>query len=136
MIRLPLLAAGLALYFGARFLLVRRRHRNVVRLRNGGTVKLLSSVALLDGSDGDLLAVEYLSDLPEPTTDDLRIEARSLLQAVGSRAEYATCRSALVSVHHRGERRTDRDSQEVTFTFHRQDAGSDWHHAMASGSPP
>ena len=81
MIRPPLLAAALALYFGARFLLVRRRNRNVVRLRGGGTVKLLSSVALLNGSDGDLLALEYLSELPEPAADNLRTEARSLLQA-------------------------------------------------------
>jgi hypothetical protein len=131
---LPLLAAGVAIYLGARYLV--RRRRNVVRLRSGGTVKLLSSVALLDGSDDDLLAVAYLSELPDPSPDDLRVEARGLLQAIGSRAEYATCRSALASVRRRGERRTERNPEEVTFTFLRRDAGPDWYAADASGSPP
>jgi hypothetical protein len=127
---LPLLAAGLAILLGARFL-SRRRHRNVIRLRDGGRVRLLSSVALLDGSEGDLLALEYASELPDPATDQLRQEARSLVRTVGARAEYATCRSALVSVSVRrpGERRTDRASQESTFAFVRGDSGSDWHPA-------
>lgn len=127
MIRLPLLAAGLAIYLGARFL--SRRRRNVVRLRNGRRIKLLSSVALLDGSEGNLLALEYCSELPDPAPEELRLEARSLVQTVGARAEYATCRSALVSVRCPGERRAERFSQEVTFTFHREDSASDWYPA-------
>jgi hypothetical protein len=123
---LPLLAAGLAIYFGAR-ILSRRRQRNVVRLRGGGRVRLLSAVALLDGSEGGLLALEYSSELTDPAQDGLRQEARSLVRTVGARAEYATCRSALVSVWvRRGERRADRVSQESTFTFVRGDSGSDW----------
>lgn len=125
---LPLLAAGLAIYFGAR-LLSRRRQRNVIRLRGGGRVRLLSAVALLDGSEGDLLALEYSSELTDPAQDKLRHEARSLVQTVGARAEYATCRSALVSVSVRGERRADPVSQESTFTFVRGASGSDWHPA-------
>ena|SRR5688572_8179046 len=125
--RLPLLAAGLAIYFGARFL--SRRRRNVVRLRNGRRVKLLSSVALIDGSGGNLLALEYCSDLPDPAPEELRLEARSLVQTVGARAEYATCRSALVSVRRGGERRGRRTSQEIGFTFQREDPGSDWYPA-------
>jgi hypothetical protein len=123
----PLLAAVLAVYFGAR-ILSRRRQRNVVRLRGGGRVKLLSSVALLDGSEGDLLALEYASELTDPTPDKLWQEARTLVQTVGSRAEYATCRSALVSasVRRTGERGTDTVSQERTFTFARSDSGSGW----------
>lgn len=122
----PLLAAGLAIYFGARFL--SRRRRNVIRLRHGQRVELLSSVALLDGSEGDLLALEYSSELRDPGPEDLWLEARSLVQRVGARAEYATCRSALVSVRPRGQRRPDR-SQNVTFTFQRGDSGSDWYPA-------
>ena len=127
---LPLLAAGLAIYFGARFL-SRRLQRNVIRLRNGGRVKLLSSVALLDGSEGDLLALEYSSELPDPAPDELRHEARSLVRTVGARAQYATCRSALVSVSlgRHGRRRTDPVSQETTFAFVRSDSGSDWYPA-------
>ena len=132
MIGLPLLAAGVAIYLSARYL-VRRRRRNVVRLRSGGTVKLLSSVALLDGSDGDLLALEYLTALPDPAPGELRIEARNLLQDVGSRWEYATCRSALVSVHRRGKGRTGPSSQEVTLTFLRQGAKADWYPADEAG---
>ena len=128
MIRLPLLAAALAIYLGARFL-SRRRQRNVVRLRNGRRITLLSSVALLDGSDGSLLALEYFSELPDPVPENLRLEAHSLLQAVGARAEYATCRAALVSVRRPGEPPAERISQEVTFTFQRGDSGSDWHPA-------
>jgi hypothetical protein len=126
--RLPVLAAALAIYLGAQFL-SRRRRRNVVRLRNGRRIKLLSSVALLDGSGGNLLALEYFSELTDPGPEDLRLEARSLLQAVGARAEYATCRTALVSVRRPGERRAERISQEVTFTFQREDSGSDWYPA-------
>ena len=132
MIPLPLVATGLAIFLGARYLL-RRWKRNVVRLRNGGTVKLLSSVALLDGSDGDLLALEYLTALPDPSPGELRIEARNLLQDVGSRWEYATCRSALVSVHRRGEGRTGPSSQEVTLTFLRQGAEADWYPTDGAG---
>jgi hypothetical protein len=55
--RLPLFMAGVAIYFAGRFL-SGRWQRNVVRLRNGRRIKLLSSVALLDGSDGNLLALE------------------------------------------------------------------------------
>ena len=105
--------AGVAIYFAGRFL-SRRRERNVVRLRNGRRIKLLSSVALLDGSDGDLLALEYVSELRDPTLDALRFEARNLV-----RAEYATCRSALVSVG------------RVTFTFLRGDSGPNWYPAEA-----
>ena len=125
--RLPLLAAGLAIYFGGRFL--SRRRRNVVRLRNGRRVKLLSSVALIDGSGGNLLALEYCSDLPDPAPEELRLEARSLVQTVGARAEFATCRSALVSVRRAGERRARRISQEITFTFQREESGSSWYPA-------
>ena len=128
MIPLPLLAAALAIYFGARFL-SRLRQRNVVRLRNGRRVTLLSSVALLDGSDGALLALEYFSELADPGPEDLRLEARSLLQAVGARAEYAACRSALVSVRRPGDAPARRASQEVTFTFLRGDSASDWYPA-------
>jgi hypothetical protein len=128
LIRLPLLAAGLAFYLGARFL-SRRRNRNVIRLRNGRRITLLSSVALLDGSDGSLLALEYCSQLPEPGPEELGLEARSLLQAVGARAEYAACRAALVSVRRPGEPPAERISQEVTFTFHRGDSRSDWYPA-------
>jgi hypothetical protein len=114
--RFAFVAAGLAIYLGTRFL-TRRRERHIVRLRNGRRVKLLSSVALLDRSDGDLLALEYASELPDPTPEELRLEAGSLLQAVGARAEYSTCRAALVSVH------------RATFTFLRGDAGPGWYPA-------
>jgi len=126
----PLLAAGLAILFGARFL-SRRWQRNVIRLRDGGRVKLLSSVALLDGSEGDLLALEYSSELSDPAPDELRHEARSLVRTVGARAQYGTCRSALVSVSLRryGRRRADPVSQETTFAFVRSDSGSDWYPA-------
>lgn len=116
MVPFPVLMAGVAIYLGVRFLSSRRR-RNVVRLRNGRRIKLLSSVALLDGSDGNLLALEYVSELRDPTPDALRLEARSLVQTVAARAEYATCRSALVSV------------AGVTLTFLRGESGSDWYPA-------
>jgi hypothetical protein len=106
----------LAIYLGVRFL-SSRRQRNVVRLRNGRRIKLLSSVALLDGSEGDLLALEYVSELLDPTPDALRLEARNLVQTVAARAEHATCRSALVTVG------------RVTFTFLRGESGSDWYPA-------
>jgi hypothetical protein len=86
-------------------------------------------VALLDSADGNLLALEYFSELPDPGPEDLRLEARSLLQAVGARAEYAACRSALVSVRRPGKPQAERISQEVTFTFQRGDSKSDWYPA-------
>jgi hypothetical protein len=116
LVRLPVLMAGVAIFFGVRFL-SSRRQRNVVRLRNGRRIKLLSSGAVLDGTDGDLLALEYVPELRDPTPDVLKLEAGNLVQTVAARAEYATCRSALVSVG------------RVTFTFLRGDSGSEWYHA-------
>lgn len=128
MIRVPLIAAGLAIYFGVRFLSGRRRE-NVIRLRNGRRIKLLSSVALLDRSDRHLLALEYFSELPDPAPEELQLEARSLVRTVGARKEYATCRSALVSVRRPDQRRDDPAPRELVFSFARGDAGSDWHPA-------
>jgi hypothetical protein len=116
LVRLPLFIASVAIYFTVR-LLSSRRQRNVVRLRNGRQIKLLSSVAILDGSDGNLLALEYVSELRDPTPDALRLEARNVVQTVAARAEYATCRSALVTVG------------RVTLTFLRGESGSDWYPA-------
>jgi hypothetical protein len=112
-IRFPLLAATLAIYFGVRYL-SRRRQETVVRLRNGRRVTLLSSVALLSDS-ADLLALEYSSALPDPAPEELRLEARSLVQTVGARAQYAACRDAIVTV------------RDLTFSFHRGDSGNDWY---------
>jgi hypothetical protein len=125
-IRLPLLAAGLALYFGVRLLSGHRRRR-LVRLRDGRKVQLVSSVALLNGSAGDLLALEYLSVLPDPAPEELRLEARSLVQTVGGRSEYEGCRSAVVTVRRRAERPVEPASGGLTFTFRRGDSGSDWY---------
>ncbi len=116
MIRLPFLAGGVALYLGVRFL-SRRRGKNVVRLRDGRRVRLRSSVALLSGSSSDLLALEYITAIAGAPPEELRLEARGLVQIVGSRAEFAACRSAVVTavpVH-------------LTFSFRRADAGTDWY---------
>lgn len=125
MIGLPLLAGGLALYLGVRFL-ARRRSRNVIRLRNGRRVRLVSSVALLSGSPSDLLALEYVSTAKEPGPEGLRLEAQNLVQTVGARAEYAACRSAVVTARPRGARGDDPAAQELIFTFRRGDPVSDW----------
>ena len=124
MIRLPFLAAGLAIYLGVRFL-SRRRDRSVIRLRDGRRVRLLSSVALLHGSASDLLALEYVSAASDPPQEELRLEARSLVQTVGARAEYASCRNAVVTVH----RSRGLSEPGLTFAFHRAGSGSDWHPA-------
>jgi hypothetical protein len=130
MIRLPVLAGGVAIYLVARWI-ARRRRRAIVRLRDGGRVRLLSSVALLDGSGSgsDLLALEYVSALATPDPEELRMEARSILQTVGARSEYARCRTALVTPRQRGQRRADPAPRELTFSFHRGDPGSDWYPA-------
>lgn len=125
MITLPVLVGGVAAYFGLRFLAGRRR-RSIIRLRNGRRIRLVSSVALLNGSTSDLLALEYVSQLPEAGPAELRLEARSLVQTVGARAEYAACRSAVVTARRQGERSTERASGELIFTFRRDDSGTDW----------
>ena len=125
MIGLPLLAGGLAVFLGARFL-SHRRGKNVVRLRDGRRVRLQSSVALLGGSASDLLALEYVTALPDPAPEELRLEARSLVQTIGSRAEYGGCRSAVVTARRRGERRA-RSARQLTFTFRRSEPGPDWY---------
>ena len=94
---------------------------------DGRRVRLLSTVALLNPSAGDLLALEYSSVLPDRAPEELRLEARSLVQTVGARAEYAPCRSALVTVRRPGERRGGADTPERTFTFRRADAGPEWY---------
>jgi hypothetical protein len=113
---LPWLAGGLAIAFGAR-VLIRRRNRRLIRLRDGRRVRLVCSVALLDGSSADLLALEYLSELRGGSPTEQRLEARSLVQIVGARASYAGCRRAVV---------TTLPEQHV-FTFRRPDAGPDWY---------
>ena len=123
LLRLPFVAAGAAIYLGVRFL--SRRRRNVISLRDGGRVRLLSSVALLDGSAGDLLALEYRTAFSEPAPDALRLEARSVVQTLGARTEYATCRRAVVTARPSG--RGNPAAPELTFAFRRDDAGSDWY---------
>ena len=126
MIPLPLVVGGLAMYFGARYL-ARRRSRSVVRLRDGRQVRLVSSVALLNGSPGDMLALEYLSALPAPRPEEVRLEARNLIQTVGARAEYAACRIAVVTARRRGDRSDAPPPEELIFTFRRGDSVTDWY---------
>jgi hypothetical protein len=125
LIRLPFLAGGLAIYLGLRFL-SRRRRRGVIRLRDGRQVKLQSSVALLNASASSLLALEYVSALPDPAPEELRLEARNLVQTVGARSQYAACRSAVVTARRQG-RHADPDPTALTFTFRRGDSESDWY---------
>ena len=126
MSRLPYLAAVLALYLGARFL-AHRRNRSTIRLRDGRRVKLISSVALLDGSPGDLLALEYSSPLPERPPEEVQREALSLVETVGARAQYATCRAAVVAVRRQGRRNDESGDAELTFTFRRGDSSTGWY---------
>lgn len=97
-----------------------------MRLRDGHRVTLVSSVALVGDSAGDLLALEYVSFLRAPTPQELRQEASSLVDTVGARASYAGCRLAVVTVRGGRAREGDTSSPEPTFTFRRVDAGSGW----------
>jgi hypothetical protein len=97
-----------------------------VRLRDGRRVTLVSSVALVGDSAGDLLALEYVSALRDPTPQDMWQEASSLVDAVGARAPYASCRLAIVTVRGGRARAGDTSSPERTFAFRRVDAGSGW----------
>jgi hypothetical protein len=124
--RLPYLAAALALYFGVRFL-AHRRSRSTIRLRDGRRVKLISSVALLDGSPGDLLAVEYSSPLPVGAPEEVQREAQSLVEMIGARAQYATCRAAVVAVRRQGGSSSHPATAELTFTFRRDGSKSGWY---------
>jgi hypothetical protein len=124
--RLPYLAAALALYFGVRFL-AHRRSRSTIRLRDGRRVKLISSVALLDGSPGDLLALEYSTPLPQGAPEEVQREAHSLVETLGARAQYATCRAAVVAVRRGGGFSSDPATAELTFTFRRRDSDSGWY---------
>lgn len=126
MFPLPWLAGGLAIYLGAR-LLSRRRNRSLVRLRDGRRVTLVSAVALVEGSADDLLALEYLSDLPGGNKEMLRLEAAGLVQIVGARAAYAACRSAVVTTRPRRSLGQGTVAEEQVFTFRRADSGRDWY---------
>jgi hypothetical protein len=123
LIRLPFIAGGLAIVLAARFL-SRRRARTLVRLRDGRQVRLLSSVALIDGSASDLLALEYSSSLTDPDPAAVRLEARNLAQTLGARSEYARCTRALVTARPVGDRAGSHE--ELIFAFRRNDAGADW----------
>lgn len=125
MLRLPIIAGGLVVYFAARAI-ARRRARTLVRLRDGRRVKLLSSVALVTGEPSDLLALEYRSRLPQSDTEAMNREARSLLEAVGGRAPYTGCRSALVTVRPKGSMRKEAGFREQVFAFRRGEAGAEW----------
>ncbi|HWB40426.1 MAG TPA: hypothetical protein VG500_04160 [Gemmatimonadales bacterium] len=125
MLRLPIIAGGLVVYFAARAI-ARRRAQTLVRLRDGRRVKLLSSVALVNGDPSDLLALEYRSRVPESDTEAMTREARSLLEAVARRAEYAGCRSALVTVRPKGRGKESAGIREQVFAFRRGQAGAEW----------
>jgi hypothetical protein len=124
--RFSYLAAALALYVGVRFI-AHRRSRSTIRLRDGRRVKLISSVALLDGSPGDLLALEYSSPLPEGAPEEAQREAQSLVELIGARAQYSTCRSAVVAVRREGRSPGDPAPAELTFTFRRGESEFAWH---------
>jgi hypothetical protein len=126
LIRLPYIAVGLALYFGIRFL-AHRRSRSTIRLRDGRRVKLISSVALLHGSPGDLLALEYSSPLPAGVPEEIRQEALSLVETIGARAQYASCRAAVVAVRRETRNSEDSPNTELTFTFRRGDSELGWY---------
>lgn len=93
-----------------------RRRQSIVRLRDGRRVRLSSSVALLGGSS-NLLALEYVTETADAPPEELRLEARGLAQIVGSRAQFAACRSAVVTALPR----------RLTFSFRRADSGTDWY---------
>lgn len=100
----------------------------MIRLRDGRRVRLLSSVALVGRSASDLLALEYVSPTPDPPPDQLGDEARSLVETVAARSEYASCRSAVVTV--RSRRPADGG---LTFSFRRGETGSVW---LPADGPP
>jgi hypothetical protein len=122
-VRLPLVAGGLAIYVALRFLAVRRK-RQFVRLADGRRVRLLSAVALLNGSDHDLLALEYVPGVRSADPEALRLEAHRVLEAVAQRAEYAGCNTAVVTARGR------------VLTFRRGDGGRAWYPSGDSSSPP
>lgn len=123
MVRLPLVAGGLAIYVALRFLAGRRK-RQFVRLADGRRVRLLSAVALLDGSANDLLALDYVPGVRSADPEALRLEAHRVLEAVSQRAEYARCSTAVVT------------ARERVLTFRRGDAGWAWYPIGDSSSPP
>jgi hypothetical protein len=125
MIPLPFIAGGLAIGLGLR-ILARRRERSIVRLRDGRRVRLLSSVALMNGSATDLLALEYRTAMPDPAPEELGLEARSLVQTIGARAEYAACRTAVVTARP-ARRAVTRARADLSFSFRRGDSGLDWY---------
>lgn len=125
MISLPFIAAGLAIWLGVG-LLARRQKRSIVRLRNGRQVRLLSSVALLSGSATDLLALEYQTALPDLAPEELALEARSLVQALGARMEYAGCHTAVVTVRPMDQAAAP-GRAALTFSFRRGDSALDWY---------
>ena len=120
---LPFLAGSLAIYLALRGL-ARRRKRQFVRLDDGRRLRLLSAVAVLNGSASDLMALEFVPTVRSSDSEAVRHEARSVLQAVGRRAEYAGCRTAVLTA---GER---------VFTFRRGDTGTDWHLVGDSSGQP
>jgi hypothetical protein len=123
LVRLPWVAGGLAIYVALRFLAGRRK-RQFVRLADGRRVRLLSAVALLNGSPNDLLALDYVPGVRSSDPEALRLEAHRVLEAVAQRAEYAGCTTAVVT------------ARERVLMFRRDEAGRVWYPVGDSSSPP
>lgn len=126
MIRLPVVAGILAAWFAVRYL-VQRFNPRLVKLSHGRRVKLLSALALRDGSTCRVLALEYVSRVTDPTPNDLEQESLGLLRAVSARPENAGCREALITVRLRGEDPRLPAPDGRVLAFRRFDINSAWY---------
>ena len=90
----------------------------IVKLDSGTSLKLLSTIAILNGDECRMLSFDYQSNL---APGDLRVsdEAGQFLRVVGADPRYRACRFATVSARAPGERTDTFPSPDRVFTFER-----------------
>jgi hypothetical protein len=106
--------------------LAREADATRVRLPDGRDFKLISSIAMFDGSACRMLTFEYISALAPAERERLQHEAGEFLQAVAADSRYNRCKVATVSARLPGEKPDVPMPWERVFTFERNEPGVRW----------
>lgn len=112
--------------------LARHWRRKRTRLPDGRSFELLSAITLRGGSAWQLLALEYVSELPTPEPERLRDEAHAVLEAVAASPEFARCLEATVTVRSPRPNRAAAAAWKQVFGFQRRNTAAAWESAPTS----
>ena len=120
-------AAVIVLLALAGWYLSRRHDSMLVKLPDGRTLKLLSTIAMFDGPGCRMLSFEYISDLPADDRKQVQSEAGAFLQAAAGDKRFDPCTTATVTARRRGESDQPFPPHELGFGFERRGPRDRWY---------